>query len=632
MLAVLRTVTSQIAPVTPFDFSTSFGHVTIGVGGGLVALSLDLDHTGLVCHHKKRNSSWPGFLSEYPFVCPAFLAAAINEARIRGDACLLAPHGPSTVTLSVMPNVGFSASTDFDSVGALLGYAIERRTVSAPFGSSATYLEITLRSQQAQPLLWEHLAVFCLAADAVGREILGEPSQRALLARAGQWIAGHPRGATISSWLSQSLAEEQRLGRTADRRERVSRENRDLWRSYGFSIPAAVDTKLLTSVRVSPDAGAAAARVLSRYTVDPRWLIYLPPGMCAVQSSVADTPLEHPDTALEYYRLQGIRKVIVEEKHAGSRSIVVVCRDEAAGAERFGIAGFGCAYTRNGRAFFRNPDDESRFLGALSETLHRARFWDTFGTTWACFDGELMPWSLKSGELLSELGPGLIAAGETVLAATRHVFRESASPHLVDALGRRGAALAKYRDVVDQQLQEAEAAVNITFAPFHLLATEGRVHVSTSHRWHLDTVRRIARVAPQFLQPTFALATELDDVNDCARVRAWWADRLCREGAEGVVVKPWRFVSEGKRGLAQPALKCRTPEYLRVVYGLEYDSPRNRATLAARPGMARRREKHRRVVRQFAMSIEGLERFVAAQGTARTLECVCGVLALDSPD
>ena len=183
-----------------------------------------------------------------------------------------------------MPNVGFSASTDFDSVGALLGYAIERRTVSAPFGSSATYLEITLRSQQAQPLLWEHLAVFCLAADAVGREILGEPSQRALLARAGQWIAGHPRGATISSWLSQSLAEEQRLGRTADKRERVSRENRDLWRSYGFSIPAAVDTRLLTSVRVSPDAGAAAARVLSRYTVDPRWLIYLPPGMCAVQS------------------------------------------------------------------------------------------------------------------------------------------------------------------------------------------------------------------------------------------------------------------------------------------------------------------------------------------------------------
>ena len=237
----------------------------------------------------------------------------------------------------------------------------------------------------------------------------------------------------------------------------------------------------------------------------------------------------------------------------------------------------------------------------------------------------------KSGELLTELGPRILAAGEAVLAATRHAFPEFPA-RMAEALGRRVEALRRYRELVDLQLQEAEGEENISFAPFHLLATEGRAHVSMSHRWHLDTVRQIAPVAPQFIRPTFALATELADTNDCARVRAWWTERLCKEGAEGVVLKPWRFVARGKRGLAQPALKCRTPEYLRVVYGLEYDSPHNRGTLAGRPGMVHRREKHRRVVRQFAMSIEGLERFVTGQGTARTLECVCGVLALDSPD
>jgi len=61
-------------------------------------------------------------------------------------------------------------------------------------------------------------------------------------------------------------------------------------------------------------------------------------------------------------------------------------------------------------------------------------------------------------------------------------------------------------------------------------------------------------------------------------VAAWWK-ALTARGGEGMVVKPLDFFLRAKRGLAQPALKCRGPEYLRIIYvgtttpkGMCYDS------------------------------------------------------------
>jgi protein phosphatase len=46
--------------------------------------------------------------------------------------------------------------------------------------------------------------------------------------------------------------------------------------------------------------------------------------------------------------------VICEEKHMGSRVILIVCRDAAATQRRFGLVdgGIGICYTSTGRLFF----------------------------------------------------------------------------------------------------------------------------------------------------------------------------------------------------------------------------------------------------------------------------------------
>ena len=93
-----------------------------------------------------------------------------------------------------------------------------------------------------------------------------------------------------------------------------------------------------------------------------------------------------------------------------------------------------------------------------------------------------------------------------------------------------------------------------------------------------------------------------------------------------MVVKPAEVVHRGPRGIAQPAVKCRGPEYLRIIYGPEYSIPAHLDRLRVR-NVGRKRAL---ALREFALGIEALERFVAGEPLYRVHECVFGVLALES--
>src|SRR5262249_28750765 len=146
----------------------------------------------------------------------------------------------------------------------------------------------------------------------------------------------------------------------------------------------------------------AALEVMSRFAANPKWLIYLPPTMSPCETSNEPSLLEHPAVAFTYYRAQGAPQVVCEQKHMGSRAVVIVCRDEHVARERFGIAEeeIGIVYTRTGRRFFNEPEIERQLLKRVRAALTAANFWENFATTWVCLDCELMPWSAKAQELL----------------------------------------------------------------------------------------------------------------------------------------------------------------------------------------------------------------------------------------
>src|SRR5262249_52411487 len=146
----------------------------------------------------------------------------------------------------------------------------------------------------------------------------------------------------------------------------------------------------------------------------PKWLLYLPPTMSPSETSREPELLEHPAEAFSYYRNQGVPKVVCEEKHMGSRAVLVICRDEDTARKRFGVVndGAGICYTRTGRRFFGDRALEAEFLSRVRAAIDRAGLWDELNTDWMCLDAELMPWSAKAQELVRQQYAAVGAASQ----------------------------------------------------------------------------------------------------------------------------------------------------------------------------------------------------------------------------
>jgi protein phosphatase len=392
-----------------------------------------------------------------------------------------------------------------------------------------------------------------------------------------------------------------------------------------------ISTRLHHNVTIREENAVAALEVMSRFAANPKWLIYLPPTMSPTETTSAPGHLEHPAEAFAYYRREGISTVVCEQKHMGSRAVVVICRDEEAARARFGIIGeSGICYTRTGRRFFEDLQLESEFLASIRSALTAVDFWSEFATDWACLDCELMPWSAKAQELLRQqyaaVGAVSLAALPQAVTALEKALGNGLEIAPLLAVTRNRLEMAgQYVESYRRYCWPVHSLADLKIAPFHLLAVEGKTFCDKDHVWHMKTLARICAAGSGLLLATPYLTVDLADAESEERAIRWWVE-LTGRGGEGMVVKPLDFVAQGRRGVTQPAVKCRGREYLRIIYGPEYTSPPNLERLRSRGVSAKRSL----AAREFALGIEGLERFVAREPLRRVHECIFGVLALES--
>ncbi len=390
-----------------------------------------------------------------------------------------------------------------------------------------------------------------------------------------------------------------------------------------------IETRLGRNITIRAENSAAALEVMSRFAADPKWLVHLPPTMAPVATSKRDDYLEHPDEAWSYFRGEGVSHVVCEEKHMGSRAVVIVARDADAARMTFGVEGEGAILTRTGRRFFDDLTIESALLERLRGAISRAGWWEQFESEWFVLDCELMPWSAKARELIRHQYAPVGAAGELALSVAVPALELAANRGLeIGALRERTAArleaVEKYRAAYARYCWEVNSLDDYRLAPFHLLASAGKVHVDRDHVWHMETLAQLSGDDPIFVATPF-VRVELADENSVDAATKWW-ETLTARGGEGMVVKPLHYVTPSGKGLAQPAVKVRGREYLRIIYGPEYLLPHNLDRLRAR-GLGAKRSL---ALREFALGIEALERFVDNEPLRRVHECVFGVLALES--
>ncbi|BDA69481.1 Metallophosphoesterase [Calothrix sp. PCC 7716] len=392
-----------------------------------------------------------------------------------------------------------------------------------------------------------------------------------------------------------------------------------------------INVRLQNNITIREENAIAALEVMSRFAANPKWLIYLPPTMSPVETSKLSGYLEHPQEAFAYYQNQGISEVVCEEKHMGSRAVVIVCRDEDAVRKRFGIVGegIGICYTRTGRKFFNDDALEAEFIAKINQALSTSNFWETFNTDWVCLDCELMPWSAKAQALLQNQYAPVGVSSRTGLSDAVAML-EKASTRGVDvgaqltAFTQRAQMANLYIDAYRRYCWDVNDISDIKLAPFHILATEGAVHTDKTHRWHMEQIAKIASCDPILLATNYKVI-DLTDPSSQAEGIHWW-EQMTIAGGEGIVVKPMDYIVKGNRGIIQPAVKCRGQEYLRIIYGAEYTSPENLNRLRQR-GLSHKRSL---AMREFALGVESLERFVSHQPLRRIHECVFGILALES--
>lgn len=166
---------------------------------------------------------------------------------------------------------------------------------------------------------------------------------------------------------------------------------------------------------------------------------------------------------------------------------------------------------------------------------------------------------------------------------------------------------------------------DVVIAPIHLLASEGHVHVDRDHTWHVTTLATLADADPSLLRKTRFRRVDLSDKEGEKETIEFW-EELTAQGSEGIVMTPLEWLTRGKRSLVQPSLKVRGREFMRTIYGAAYTLEDNLERLRERPVV----NKRSLALREFALSIEALQRFVAKEPLRDVHECVFGILALES--
>lgn len=391
-----------------------------------------------------------------------------------------------------------------------------------------------------------------------------------------------------------------------------------------------VSTRLRGNLTVREENAIAALEVMSRFAADPRWLIYLPPTMSPPETSSREGLLEHPAEAFAYFRTEGVGTVVCQEKHMGSRAIVIACRDTEVARRRFGVLdGSGLVYTRTGRRFFDDTDLEEALLDRVRAGLEGAGIWERLGD-WVCLDCELMPWSAKAQELVIRQYASVGRAALAEAAGSIDSLRKTAARGIdvSPLLARKEAALLdaeRFVSAYRRYCWPVAGVDDLKLAPFHLMASEGGVHTGKDHAWHMATLTELVAASPGSLVATAHKVVDLTDPAAEAEATQWW-EELTAGGGEGMVVKPLEFIARGQRGLVQPALKCRGPEYLRIIYGPDYTRPENLERLRSRGLWAKRSL----ALREFALGVEGLERFGRSEPLRRVHECAFAVLAMES--
>ncbi|MEG0258607.1 MAG: polynucleotide kinase-phosphatase [Lysinibacillus sp.] len=386
-----------------------------------------------------------------------------------------------------------------------------------------------------------------------------------------------------------------------------------------------VETAHFGKVKVDGAHAKAAIDGVSHHTLPLEQLLYIPPTMSPTPqtSTLADT-LEHPAEAFAYYKKHGVQTMIAEKKHMGSRAVLLLFRDASIAKEYIDTETLGFITTRTGRHFF-DKETELAIVQQLHTELLDKNYFEQFNTNFVLLDAEILPWNLKAQQLIDQQYAHV--AEQALMDRTKLMekLRQTTHMDVTDWLQEYTLLLdnaQRFSNVYKNYCWDVQDTSTIQIAPFHVLAHSSETFFHKPHTWHMNMNRLFANNSALCIETEFKVIS--DEASE-QEVIAWWED-MTAAGHEGIVIKPETFVTMHRGKIIQPAIKVRGREYLRIIYGMDYLHPSSLRKLKERNPS----KKMKHALREFALGMEGIERFVRGESTARIHECVLATLALES--
>lgn len=388
-----------------------------------------------------------------------------------------------------------------------------------------------------------------------------------------------------------------------------------------------VETEAIGSVKVSKETALPSIDLVSHHTVPLEELVYIPPTMSPTPKPAAEEGyLEHPNEAIDYYRELGITRLIAEKKHMGSRAILLLFKNEDAAEQAIGRRTKGIIYTRSGRRFFES-EQELEVVTRLHQSLTSNDYFTSHQTEFVLLDAEILPWNLKARELIRN---------QYAHVAEQALLDRAQLKRSLESAVNRVDGVREWYTEVSQKLEQAETFkqayqtycwdvkdINaIKIAPFHVLAHSEETFFDKTHEWHMTMNQRFSEMDELFLATDYRI---IEDAETAIDVIEWWKS-MTEDGHEGIVIKPERFLTQVEGKLIQPAIKVRGRKYLSIIYGMDYLEPENLKRLKKRNVS----KKQKLALREFALGIEGVKRFVERDSLERYHECVLATLAMEA--
>lgn len=334
-------------------------------------------------------------------------------------------------------------------------------------------------------------------------------------------------------------------------------------------------------------------------------LPFIPSTISPCKSSELDDYLEHPSKAFEEYSKMGAKKIIGELKHMGSRAVILAFKDRDSAIKYTHQAKTTIIYSRRGLSFFRGSDEEY-ICSKIQSLLKANNYFEKHNTEFVLMDTEILPWNAKgSGLLTSQYLPVLDSSkslNENLLDKIKDV---QGLENVKEEVNNTLENISKYKNQLENYCWDTNIT-SIKIAPFHILAHTGKTFFDKTHEWHLNHFNELIDMKENdlFVKTPYVIV-DLDNEESKEEAIKFWLD-VTDKGYEGVMFKTETFIEKNENGdTILPMMKVRGKDYLRIIYGINYDDKKYLDKLKNR-SVSKKRFLH---YKQTALAIESVKLF-----------------------